>query len=114
MSGDYNGDLMIWNIDQGVCIRHLPYMGYDIAQMKQYMGKVAVSYLGKVIIWGAANNWKAPLNQFKIGDGWLIEFLSRDILLKGGYKGELEFIDCAQIGCSIPLYKDYIQVLFMT
>ena len=67
------------------------------------MGEVAVSYREKVIIWGAANNWAAPLRQFSVCKGRSIEFLSEDILLRGGgHKAELEFIDCAQIGCSMP------------
>ena len=90
-------------------------MGKYIFQMKQNMGEVAVSCEGKVIIWGAANNWEVPLKQFKIGDGWSIEFLSRDILLRGRYESELEFIDYAQIGCSLPpiqgLHSDYIYKL---
>ena len=76
------------------------------------MGEVAVSYREKVIIWGAANNWEAPLKQFSVCVGLSIEFLSRDILLRGGYKGELEFIDYAQTGCSMPpiqgLHSSYI------
>ena len=102
VSGDYNGNLMIWNIDQGLCTRYLPRMGIGITRMKQYMGEVAISYREKVIIWGAANNWVAPLKQFKVCIGWSIEFLSGDILLRGGYEGELEFIDYAQAGCSLP------------
>ena len=101
ISGEFGGDLRIWNIDQGICTRHLPQMSYDILQMKQYMGKVAVSNDEKVIIW-AANNWAAPLKQFSVCDGDSIEFLSGDILLRGGYKGEVEFIDYAQTGCSMP------------
>ena len=107
VSRDDNGDLMVWNTDQGVCTRHLPYMGKYIWQMKQYMGEVAVGYEEKVIIWGAANNWAAPLKQFSVCIGPSIEFLSGDILLRGGFRGELEFIDYAQTGCSIP----YIQGL---
>ena len=102
VSGDYYGDkLLIWNIDQGLCTRQLPRMHSGISQMKQHMGEVAVSYWE--IIWGAANNWGAPLRQFSVCKGLSIEFLSEDILLRGGgHKGELEFIDCAQIGCSMP------------
>ena len=102
VSGDLKGDLRIWNTDQGLCTRHLPRMHYNITQMKQYMGEVAVSYREKVIIWGAANNWGDPLKQFKVCKGWPIEFLSGDILLRGGYEGELEFIYNAQTGCSLP------------
>ena len=115
VSGDYNGNLMIWNIDQGLCTRHLPRMHYGILQMKQYMGEVAVSYGEKVIIWGAANKWEAPLKQFSVCQGWSIEFLSGDILLIGGYKGELEFIDYAQAGCDMPpiqgLHSEMINII---
>ena len=91
VSGELKGDLMIWDIDQGICTIHLPHMGYGIVQMKQLMGEVAISYSKKVIIWGAANNWEAPLKQFSVCDGWSIEFLSENILLRGRYEGELEF-----------------------
>ena len=114
LSGDYK-DLMIWNIDQGLCTRHLPQMRIGIKQMKQYMGEVAVSCEGKVIIWGVANNWAAPLKQFSVCSCFSIEFLSEDILLRGGYKGEVEFIDYAQIGCAIPpiqgLHSQFIYVI---
>ena len=90
-------------------------MGIGIVQMKQYMGEMAVSYSEKVIIWGAANNWEDPLKQFKVCKGWSIEFLSEDILLRGGYKGQLEFIDYAQTGCVIPymqgLHSEVIYVI---
>ena len=102
ISGEFGGDLRIWNIDQGICTRHIPRMGYDNLQMKQYMGEVAVSYDKKVIIWGAANNWEAPLKQFNDCNGCSIEFLSENILLRGGFKSELEFIDYTQTGCSMP------------
>ena len=102
VSGERNGDLKIWNIDRGICTRYIPSMGYNTAEMKQYMGEVAVSYSEKVIIWGVDNNWRAPLKQFSVCQGWSIEFLSGDILLRGGHKGELEFIDYAQTGCSMP------------
>ena len=82
-------------------------MGIGILQMKQDMGEVAVNYGEKIIIW-AANNWEVPLKQFKVFQGWSIEFLSEDILLRGeGYKGQLELIDYSQIGCDIT----YIQGL---
>ena len=64
----------------------------------------------KVIIWGAANNWEAPLKQFSVCNGCSIEFLSEDILLRGGNKGELEFIDYAQTGCSMPYIQGLHQV----
>ena len=103
ISGDYIGDLMIRDIDQGVCTRHISLLGYGILQMKQHLGEIAVSYKEKVSVWGAVNNWEAPINQFSACDGFSIEFLSGDILLRGGgLKGQLEFIYYAQIGCSMP------------
>ena len=102
VSGELRGDLRIWNINQGICTRHISHIHYGITQMKQYMREVAVSYREKVIIWGAANNWETPLKQFSVCLGWSIEFLSEDILLRGRYEGELEFIDYTQAGCSLP------------
>ena len=67
MSGEFDGDLRIWNIDQGVCIRHIPSPGDILTQMKQHIGgEVAISYLKKVFILGAVNNWEAPIKQFRV------------------------------------------------
>ena len=94
VSGELNGDLRIWNIDQGLCIRHIPRVRAD----------VVVSYRDKVKLWGAANNWgENPIKQFNnICNGRSIEFLSGNLLLTGGYKGQFEFIDYAQTGCELP------------
>ena len=107
MSGEWYGDLMMWNIDQGLCIRHIIscVRGIDnLTQMKQHIrGDVVVSYDDKVRVWGAANNWKRdPIKQFDDCDGWSIEFLSGDLLLRGGREGRLEFMDYAETGCNLP------------
>ena len=106
VSGDLNGDLMIWNIDQGLCIRQIPCVhGYGpFIQMKQHIGgNVFVSYRNNVRVWGAANNWRnTPIKQFDVFLGCSIEFLSEDLLLRGGDEGQLEFIDYAQTGCKLP------------
>ena len=103
VSGELDGDLMMWNIDQGLCIRHIPSLsGFDcLIQMKQHMrGDVVVNYLEKVEVWGAAN--KNPIKQFDVCYGWSIEFLSVDLLLRGGCEGQLEFIDYGEIGSQLP------------
>ena len=104
VSGEYaNGDLRIWDLDQGLCIRHILMGHTPLSQMKHiYMGEVALGTGRKVNAWGAANNWGDPLRQFNVCPGYSIEFLSGDILLRGGRKGELEFIDYAQTGCQLP------------
>ena len=106
ISGEWKGDLMMWNIDQGLCIRHIPCLSlFDcLLQMKQHTrGEVVVSYLKKVKVWGA-NNWgEDPIKQFNnVCDGCSIEFLSGNLLLRGGDEGQLEFIDHAQTGCQLP------------
>ena len=107
VSGEDYGDLMMWNIDQSLCIRHIPYVrGFSyLNQMKQHMrGDVVVSYWKKVIVCGAANNWEEdPIKQFDVCEGSSIEFLSGDLLLRGGREGQLEFIDYGEIGCKLPL-----------
>ena len=66
-------------------------------------GYVVVSYEYKVKVWGAANNWgEDPIKQFDVCKGWSIEFLSENLLLRGGDEGQLEFIDYAQTGCKLP------------
>ena len=110
ISGEFNGNLRIWNVLQGVCIRHIEYAPNIpntpnlLSHMKQqYMGNVAVSdYWGKISIWGGSNNWENSLKQFSVCAGISIEFLDRNILLRGGAKGELEFIDYREIGCFLP------------
>ena len=104
MSGEYMGDVRIWNIDQGICIRHIYSMDHGgLSQMKQHHeGEVALSYTIKVLVLGAVNNWETPIKQFRVSDGYSIEFLDRDILLIGGLNGELEFIDYSQTGCYMP------------
>ena len=106
VSGDYYGDLMMWNIDQGLCIRQIPRLSRysdPLNQMKHIGGDVVVSYRVKVKVWGAANNWgEDPIKQFDVCYGWSIEFLSGDLLLRGGNAGQLEFINYAQTDCKLP------------
>ena len=71
--------------------------------MKQHEGgDVAVSsYPNKIKVWGAANNWEFPLKEFRVCKGVSIEFLSRDLLLRGGGYGILVFIDYGETGCEL-------------
>ena len=114
ISGEYKGYLRIWNINEGVCIRHIPYMGNCLTQIKlHHEGEVTLSYDEKVLVWGAVNNWEGPIKYFRVCDGYSLEFLNRNILLKGGLRGQLEFIDYTQTGCSMPpdiqgLHSSYI------
>ena len=105
ISGEWLGDLKIWNIDQGVCIRHIPFLGYFgfLIQMKQHHeGEVALSYKNSVLVLGAVNNWEYPITQFWVNFGYSIEFLEKDLFIRGGIEGQLEFIDYTQTGCSMP------------
>ena len=107
ISGEMYGDLRMWDIDQGLCIRHISReRGFGfLIQMKQHFGgDVAISYRREVKVWGAANNWdNTPIKKINnVCDGYSIEFLSGDLLLKGGKEGQLEFIDYAQTGCELP------------
>ena len=117
ISGEYMGDLRIWNINEGVCIRYISSMAYGLHQMKElHEGEIALNYDDKVFVLGAVNNWEAPIKLFRVCAGCSIEFLDRDILLRGGSCGQLEFIDYTQTGCSIPpniqgLHSRYIEVI---
>ena len=92
-------------------------MCYCLTQMKQhYEGEVAISYDEKIFVFGAVNNWEAPIKQFRVCYGCSIEFLDRDILIRGEYDGELKFIDYSQTGCSLPtdiqgLHSDDIRAI---
>ena len=105
VSGESGGDLMMWDIDHGVCIRQIPRLGgFDyLNQIKQHMrGDVVVNYKYRVRVWGTTNDLgNTPIKQFDV-KGWSIEFLSEDLLLRGGLPGQLEFIDYAQTGCKLP------------
>ena len=118
ISGEDKGDLRIWDIDQGNCIKYIPNVGQlSLYEMKQHIrgGELVVDYRDTIIVWGSANNWSEPIQQFSVSDGNSIEFLSEDILLRGGMKGQLEFIDCVQTeGQQLPpiqLYSDAIYAL---
>ena len=101
ISGEKNGNFIIWDIDQGLCIRRKPCYYNPLSQMKQHVrGEVAVSYSEKVIVWGVADT--SIFRQFTVCSGKAIEFLSRDILLRGGRKGQLEFVDYMQTGRVLP------------
>ena len=86
VSGEWDGDLMMWNIDQGLCIRQIPrvsrFCGY-LTQMKQLTGGDVVNYSDEVKVWGAANNWdETPIKQFNnVCNGYSIEFLSGDLFV---------------------------------
>ena len=105
VSGEDYGELMMWDIDQCLCIRQIPRVsGYSefLNQMKQHIGgDVVVSHIYNVKVWGASNNWGEAIKQFDFM-GCSIEFLSDDLLLRGGNEGQLEFIDYAQTGCNLP------------
>ena len=106
VSGECGGDLMMWDIDQGLCIRHIPRLyglGDYLTQMKHMRGDVVVSYWDKVKVWRPANHLgNTPIKQFDLCKGSSIEFLSGDLLLTGGHEGQLEFIDYGEIGCNLP------------
>ena len=119
VSGEYNGDLRIWNIDQGLCIRHIPrvnWYGEDLNQMKQDIGgDVVIGYWDQVRVCGAANDWgNTPIKQFKnVCEGHAIEFLSGDLLIRGGFQGGLEFIDYGEIGCQVPPNIEWLHSQFI-
>ena len=110
VSGEFGGDLMIWDIDQGLCIRHIiprvRGIGDFLYQMKQHIGgDVVVGNWNKVRVWSSANNWGEAIKQFDVCKGSSIEFLSGDLLLRVGWEGQLEFIDYGEIGWKLPIIK---------
>ena len=104
ISGESKGDLRIWNIVEGVCTKHIiPHTKHIIKKMTEHMGDVVVSHITKIRVWGAGNNWvNTPLKRFEVCDGCSLEFLTPDILLRGGDKGQLEFIAYRLTGRSLP------------
>ena len=120
VSGEWNGELMIWDIDQGLCIRQIPRLSIYcefLTQMKQHIrGDLLLSCHMNVKVWSSAKDLgNTPTKQFDV-KGRSIEFLSGDLLLRGGKEGQLEFINYAQAGCNLPpiitgLHSDNIQAL---
>ena len=107
VSGEWKGDFMMWDIDEGLCIRQIfrsRISSDSLNQMKQHIGgDIVVDYWYKVMVWGAANNLgEDPIKQFDVCEGYSIEFLSGDLLLRGGREGQLEFIDYWETGCKLP------------
>ena len=106
ISGESKGDLRIWNIVEGVCTKHIILHINDIIKkMTEHMGDdVVVNHKTQVRVWGAGNNWvNTPLKQFEVCIGHSLEFLTPDILLRGGDKGQLEFVAYRLTSRSLPL-----------
>ena len=104
ISGEILGDLRIWNIVEGFCTKHIIlHINNIMRKMKEHMGDVVVSHKTQISVWGAGNNWvNTPLKRFEVCDGYSFEFLTPDLLLRGGDKGQLEFIAYRLIGRSLP------------
>ena len=68
LSGEFlNGDLRIWNIDEGICIRHIPSITDNfLIQIKQQKGEVAISYSNKVKVWGQPIIGEIPLSNLML------------------------------------------------
>ena len=68
ISGKFIGDLRLWNIDQGLCTRHIHSVGDNfLYQMKQHQGgEVVVSYQNIVSVWGVGTNWGESIKQFSV------------------------------------------------
>ena len=103
VSGEYKGDLRIWDIDQGICTKHIPSMANSLYQMKQNIGgEVLVSCHNQVNVWDTTNNWENTPKQFSLCDGRSIEFFSQHLLLRGGWNAHLEFIHYRETVCKLP------------
>ena len=109
--GEYGGDLRIWNIRDGICIIYIPRTtDFDyLSQIKIFRElnaniRVALCSERAVTVWGADNNWEVPYKVITQENGGLgnqkgysIELLSGNIMLRGGDRGILEFIDYTQM-----------------
>ena len=55
---------------------------------------VACCRVNKINLWGSSNNWKGSIQEFKFRTpGSSLEFLERNVLLRGGNLGELQIIE---------------------
>ena len=101
ISGEHQGDLRIWNIREGVCIKYIPRACRSLWQMKCLEGgyrtpnsvKVGACSCKGISVWGTQNNWEHFYKQFTIYSykPYSFELLQGNILLRGGYYGDLGF-----------------------
>ena len=102
ISGEWRGDVRMWNIDEGLCIKHFPRIYYCdyLIQMKKLNDKqLAICTWYRVTV--LTGTWEFPNKRefSEFGDsGRTIEYLSDDILLRGSDEGTLEIIDCTGTG----------------
>ena len=92
LTREWKGNIRIWDIDSGLCIIHIKNKDLDTLteQMKKWGEYVAFSGEKRLSLWGAANNWETPIRDFKfIFSGHAFEYLSKDLFIRGGNKGEL-------------------------
>ena len=91
VSGEWEGDLRIWDIAQTTCIKHIK-GPRSLSQIK-YLGDIIACYMrNQLIIWNTSN-WKKEKEYKFIKSGWPFEFLGDGKVARGMYSGELKIID---------------------
>ena len=112
ISGEWRGEVMVWDVYKGICVKTLPSYGF-LWQMKKFGGggdsefAVAACMTERIIIWDRYRTWETPKMELLVEfneSGFSVEFLSRDVLLRGDTNGKLHILDSRQTGN--PLYPN--------
>ena len=121
ISGELMGDLRIWNLEQGTCTTHIHrVISFEcICDMKKLEGNTYINAKLvfctdlRIYISQPHNNWESQISKFgEFRDiGTSIEFISEDLLIRGGKEGSLIFIGCTET--LIIQLSNYILAVFM-
>ena len=113
ISGEFTGNMRIWNIRYGICIKYIlikpDYYG-NLIQIKLFGEgnsnikthtntniRITACTRKEVSVWEADNFWGFPDKEFKTY-GYSFELFSQHLILRGGVYEEIEFIDYTHNG----------------
>ena len=98
ISGEWAGDLRIWNLGEGVCIKHLPSAMNNpidcLRDIKFLDDLLAANFDFGVVLYGKSNNYEEPIRKFEYQQGFCIEIVSEGVFAREGEGGnKLEILD---------------------
>ena len=109
ISGEYLGDLRLWDIGQAMCLRHISRTKSNdfLMQMKIYncysISALFCCMLQRVALWDLGGSFHSPFEQLDYMDGgWSLGFMQPDILLIGGQRGVFDLMHLYGEGPLLP------------
>ena len=91
ISGDYFGELRVWNVEKGICMKAFR-VNYYLTSMGYYDGSVGCNYLyGFLLCYGIDCISRNVIELTNIG--YSFQLIKEKIVVRGTYSGELETID---------------------